>query len=580
MVGFLHHQRKGQNPVVELPAQCRISVLEGSEKVQVNIQSYSVEHLAGTYLVYKEGTNMPQDINDGIKVDAGPWASCTITGLVNEMVYTIRAFSYNANGDLQTQTDGAVVTFMPTKSALPNQSKITSVDVSVDSVVVNVSAYAPYLNFKGTYLVYKEGTAAPDSLEDGTLIDILNYGQYTITGLIPGTTYTIRAFAYNHHGYVRYDPIEAVTVQPRVILPEQTVISVLPTSTSAIVSLRNVEGEYFAGTRLVYKQGTVPPQNETDGMVIDAKKAVSYTILGLTNGITYTVRAFAYNMFGNFQAKQAGAIASFTPSSAPVPLSLLPVGTIVQTNQAKYHGQVIRWLIGHQEIERTKLISECGLTYKPFDAAEPDHLLADYRSGGNNYYSISNIDSWLNSSATAWYSPRHEYDTPPTAEHISSGHHAYAQESGFLSNFSPAFIAAILDSEIPVEKPGYYVNELELITRKIYLPSVAEVGLGVWSIPEGSQWSYFSNTDRRIAYDTPEAAAEKDYSPYASQCQWLLRSQFIFRGEVCYVPFHGGCLMYGSANICFHAIRPALELAASMLVSGAPNADGSFNLIV
>ena len=156
-------------------------------------------------------------------------------------------------------------------------------------------------------------------------------------------------------------------------------------------------------------------------------------------------------------------------------LSALPVGSVVKSTNTKYNGKVIRWIVGTQDTAngRTGLVTEKMITLKCFDAKEPSNTNGDRRSYGNNRYSRSNIDQWLNSQATSWYSARHSYDAPPNNANVWNNYNEYDTEAGFLFNFEADFRKAILDAVIRVAKNtvtdggGY-----EDITRKVFLLSI------------------------------------------------------------------------------------------------------------
>ena len=197
-------------------------------------------------------------------------------------------------------------------------------------------------------------------------------------------------------------------------------------------------------------------------------------------------------------------------------LSALPVGSVVKSTNTKYNGKVIRWIVGTQDTAngRTGLVAEKMITLKCFDAKEPSNTNSDRRSYGNNRYSQSNIDQWLNSQAASWYSARHSYDAPPSNANVWSNYNEYDTEAGFLSNFEADFRNAILDAVIRVAKNtvtdggGY-----EDITRKIFLLSNTEVGLtNENSVAEGTLWSYFSSAARRQCYPTAEAVSNSEYT--------------------------------------------------------------------
>ena len=95
----------------------------------------------------------------------------------------------------------------------------------------------------------------------------------------------------------------------------------------------------------------------------------------------------------------------------PQPISNLSVKAKVKSPDTKYNGVPIIWLIGHKETGRVKLVTERIITLKCIDAKEASNPDSSRQRYGNNRYSVSNIDQWLNSAAAgAWYSKRHDYD--------------------------------------------------------------------------------------------------------------------------------------------------------------------------
>ena len=180
-----------------------------------------------------------------------------------------------------------------------------------------------------------------------------------------------------------------------------------------------------------------------------------------------------------------------------VTLGDLPVGAVVKSLGTTYNDTVIRWTVGHQASGRTKLITEKIITLKCFDAKEPSNPNSSRQQYGNNRYSVSNIDQWLNSAAGAgaWYSAKHDYDAPPNESNVYNGYNEYDTEAGFLANFEEALRNAILDTTIRVVKSSVDGGGYEDITRKVYLLSKTEVGLpNEHSIAEGSKWDLLAIT--------------------------------------------------------------------------------------
>lgn len=264
----------------------------------------------------------------------------------------------------------------------------------------------------------------------------------------------------------------------------------------------------------------------------------------------------------------------------------LPIGAVVKSLGTTYNGAVIRWVVGHQDTAngRTKLITEKIITLKCFDAKEASNPDSNRKQYGNNRYSVSNIDQWLNSAAGAgaWYSARHTYDAPPNNANVWSNYNEYDAEAGFLSNFEEAFRNAILDTTIRVAKNtvtdggGY-----EDITRKVYLLSNTEVGLSNENgIAEGSKWDLFSNNNSRKAYPTAEAVSRSEYTDSflnaSSPWYWWLRTPnagYSSRARLVYTDGTlNGTNAYGGGG----GVRPALELDSGILVSDTPDTDGAY----
>ena len=218
------------------------------------------------------------------------------------------------------------------------------------------------------------------------------------------------------------------------------------------------------------------------------------------------------------------------------------------------------------------------ITLKCFDAKESGNSNSDRRSYGNNRYSVSNIDQWLNSAASAWYSAQHSADAPPTSANCWNNHNPYDSEAGFLANFEADFRNAILDSTIRVAKNtvtdggGY-----EDIVRKVFLLSNTEVGLSNEnSVAEGTLWSYFSSAARRQCYPTAEAVSKSTYTnsslSASSYWYWWLRTPYAGDAYDARFVSTGGSLYY-------YGVRPALFLASSNLVSDTADTDGAYTLL-
>ncbi len=263
-------------------------------------------------------------------------------------------------------------------------------------------------------------------------------------------------------------------------------------------------------------------------------------------------------------------------------MSTLPVGAIVKSVNTKYNGAVLRFIVGHQASDRVKLTTERIISLKCFDARESSNPNRHRQSYGNNRYSQSNIDQWLNSAAASWYSARHSYDAPPNNANVWSNYNEYDAEAGFLYNFEANFRNALLDDTITIAKNTVTDGGgSESITRKVRLLTETEVGLGNENgVAEGTVWSYFSSNARRQAYPTAEAVSKSEYaeSGLSSTQYWYywLATPSAGNASNARSVNSDGALRYGSAWSGRYGVRPALFLAPDTLVSDSTDTDGAY----
>lgn len=246
----------------------------------------------------------------------------------------------------------------------------------------------------------------------------------------------------------------------------------------------------------------------------------------------------------------------------------------------------------------TTLITDELILFRPFDAKEPknDTFAQERNNYGNNRYSVSNIDQWLNSSASAgnWYSPQHAKDQAPDSRSVAN-QNFYAADAGFLRGFNALFTAALKDTTITAarsktEDGGGY----DTLTRKVFLPSKAELfNQAENSIMEGSLLQYFQeNTDSiRIAKISNYCA--EDNNKRAAQLTkpnqyllnagdnggyWLRTPQASHGSNVRYVNTRG-LLSQDSAFSAYEGgIRPLCNLDSNTFVSDQPASDGTYQI--
>lgn len=271
-------------------------------------------------------------------------------------------------------------------------------------------------------------------------------------------------------------------------------------------------------------------------------------------------------------------------------LSSLPIGSKIKVPHSVM-GNVI-FLKADQNHEgypenSTTLITDELILMRAFDAKEPNNTNSDRQKYGNNRYSVSNIDHWLNSTASAgqWYSPQHETDQSPNSTSVVSGN-PYDTDAGFLNGFDARFILAIQDTTITVARNtvtdggGY-----DTLTRKVFLPSKAELfNQAENSIMEGSLLQYFQ-TNTKIAKISTYAAEDNNnkgsdsVTAGTASFYWTRTPNSSYSGDVRDVGTDNS-LYFGSAFSGNRGVRPLCNLNSETPVSDQPDSDGYYSLLL
>ena len=275
-------------------------------------------------------------------------------------------------------------------------------------------------------------------------------------------------------------------------------------------------------------------------------------------------------------------------------ISNLAVGAKVKFGNYKVESEALApliWKVADKNhsgypANSVSLITESIIDLLGFDAKEPTNTDTNRQTYGNNRYSVSNVDQFLNDSGLSWWSATHAYDATPNDAGMSQPT-GYADKQGFKSYFTADEIAAVLDTTIRVVKNkvtdgGSY----EDIVRKFYLPGTTEVGLANENgIASGSILSLFAAaTDAcRIAYATQAVitntlSASKPASTTAGWNYWLRDPSSGYSYSARSVDT-SGALGGGGAYNGSSGVRPLCNLKSDILVSDTVDADGCYQTI-
>ena len=278
-------------------------------------------------------------------------------------------------------------------------------------------------------------------------------------------------------------------------------------------------------------------------------------------------------------------------------LANLPVGAKVKFGKFQVNtedAQPIVWTVVAKNHQCTPAYPTNAITLhaaeildlRCFDAKEPSNSNSDRQNYGNNRYSLSNIDQWLNknAAANAWYTATHTADQSPNSSSVVYANTQYANRPGFLNGFTTDEINAILSTTIRVVKPSVDGGSYEDIQRKVFLPSTTEVGLSNEnSIAEGSAWGYYTSNTARIGYVTQQCFSNTPSSSKPSSkttaWHWWLRTPNYSNARSARLVLSDGDLLSGIAYDGHHGVRPALNLSSSLLVSDSTDADGCYTFV-
>lgn len=263
--------------------------------------------------------------------------SSSISGLTSGTKYYARAYAIFTS----TTSYGNEVTF----TTLPNVPRLSTRDI--DSVSQKGARSGGYIISDGGAPVFGRGvcwsTNQNPTIADGRTIDGGGPGIFTssVSGLIPGTIYYVRAYATNNAGTAYGNQIAFSTLN---IVPLITTNAVSEITESTAAGGGNIPA---AGEEPILFRGvcwstrpnpTISNRKTTDGSDIGS---FSSLITGLTPGRKYFVRAYAFNTSGTAYGNEI-SFATLKPLSLPSPSKLeiiskkLPRQVVVLKQPAKH----------------------------------------------------------------------------------------------------------------------------------------------------------------------------------------------------------------------------------------------------
>lgn len=273
-------------------------------------------------------------------------------------------------------------------------------------------------------------------------------------------------------------------------------------------------------------------------------------------------------------------------------LSKLPIGAKVKFGKYSVNGetaQPITWLVVAKNHSCTPaypsnsitLLTEKIIDIRALDAKEPTNVYSPDRQGrGNNRYTLSNLDQWLNKSVSPWYSPTHTYDSAPTNDRTGGFGTGYDTRPGFLNAFSTEEIGAILDTTIRAVLADMDGGGYEDAVRKVFVPSGKEAGYDNY-LPGSATWEYFI-TNNMLCAITGQAYTYSPSTQKPSLAQnhywWLRNINTADGGHGCSAIGERGA-SYWEASAGNVGVRPALNLSNTVSVSDGVDEEGCYSVV-
>jgi DUF2075 family protein len=251
----------------------------------------------------------------------------SLSGLLPATLYYVRAFATNSIGtSYGPERNFTTLAIAPTISATASATSITSSTATIGGTITSDGGAA--VTARG--VVYGTSSLSSTfSVTSGT-----GTGTYSIglTGLTPATTYYVRSFATNSVGtvYGTETSFSTIAVAPSLTTTEASSISKYAASAGGTITSNG--GSVITASGICWSTTAIP--TISDSKTTDGTTSGTFTssIIGLTAGTTYYVRAYAINAIGTGYATAQSFTTLSTASNNPVLASTTPASSITSSS--------------------------------------------------------------------------------------------------------------------------------------------------------------------------------------------------------------------------------------------------------
>jgi hypothetical protein len=257
----------------------------------------------------------------------------TLSSLVPNTTYHFRAVGVNSAGT----TNGSDLTFT-TSAALATVVTVAATSVTSNGAVMNGTINANNASTATSFeygLTTAYGTSVTAVPSPATGVSATSIA-YTLSGLVPNTTYHYRAVGVNTAG--TSNGLDLTFTTTAVVPTVVTVAATSVTSTGAIVNgtvnanNASTTTSFEYGLTVAYGTSVTAVPSPVTGV---SATSIAYTLTGLTPNTTYHYRAVGVNSAGTTN----GSDLTFTTSAA-APAVITTASTGVGTNTATLNGTV------------------------------------------------------------------------------------------------------------------------------------------------------------------------------------------------------------------------------------------------